>query len=72
VSAIVRLFAAYHIDEAAWYQMVIWTYVVALAHFMSECFIYKTARPWTPWAVPTTIAVISLTWMLVQYNSYVK
>jgi len=70
--AIVRIYAAYHLNEKAWYQMAIWTYGIALSHFMSEAFVYKTARPRGPWLAPTTVAVMSLVWLIAQYGSYVK
>jgi Erg28 like protein len=69
---VVRIYAAYHINEEPWYQLVIWTYLVALAHFMTEAFAYKTARPKGPWLAPTSVAVVSLVWLIVQYGSYVK
>lgn len=69
---VVRVYAAYHIDEEPWYQLAIWTYLVALAHFMSEAFVYETARPQGPWLAPTSVAVVSLVWLITQYGSYVK
>ena len=69
---VVRIYAAYHIDEKPWYQLAIWTYAVALAHFMSECFVFKTARPQGPWLAPTSVALFSLVWLTTQYGFYVK
>jgi len=69
---IVRIYAAYHIDEKPWYQLAIWTYLVGFAHFMSEAFVFKTARPQGPWLAPTAVAVTSLVWLIAQYESYVK
>jgi hypothetical protein len=69
---VVRIYAAYHIDEESWYQLAIWTYLVAFGHFMSECFVYRTARPRGPWLAPTSVATLSLVWLIAQYSSYVK
>jgi Erg28 like protein len=71
-ASIVRLYAAYHLDEPAWYQMALWTYLIAFGHFMSEMAVYKTARWRGPWLAPATVATSSLVWMVLQYSYYVK
>ena len=70
--SVARLYAAYHIHEPAWYQMALLANLVALSHFMAECFVYKTCTPYGPWLAPTSIAAISSIWMLSQYSFYVK
>lgn len=70
--SIVRLYAAYHINEAAWYQVAFWTYLVAFGHFMSEAAVYKTARWRGPWLAPSLVATSSLIWMTMQYSYYVQ
>ncbi len=72
ITSIVRLYAAYHIDEPAWYQIAFWTYLVAWGHFMSEMAVYKTARWRGPWLAPAIVATSSLVWMTMQYSYYVK
>lgn len=72
LQSMVRLYAAYHIDNPQIYQMAYWTYVVAFAHFMSEWFYYKTARWGAPLAGPMIVATGSLVWMGVQWGYYVK
>jgi hypothetical protein len=72
MASIVRLYAAYHIDEPAWYQVAFWTYLVAFGHFMSEMAVYKTARWRGPWLAPAIVATTSLIWMTSQYSYYVK
>ena len=69
---IVRLFAAYHIHEEAWYQMQMITNVIGLVHFTLEAFVYKTARPSGPWFAPTIVAAIGLGWSVAQYSHYVR
>lgn len=69
---IVRLFAAYHINEPAWYQLQALTNVVGLVHFSLEAFVYKTSRPSGPWLAPVCVALIGLGWSAAQYNFYVK
>ena len=69
---IVRLFAAFHIHEEAWYQMQMITNVIGLVHFSLEAFVYRTARPSGPWFAPTTVAAIGLGWSVAQYQFYVR
>ena len=67
---IVRIYAAYHVDEKPWYQLAMWSYVVALFHFTSEAFVFRSARPQGPWLAPVGVAVLSLIWLIAQYGSY--
>ncbi|RMZ79279.1 hypothetical protein DV737_g3503, partial [Chaetothyriales sp. CBS 132003] len=69
---IVRLFAAYHIHEPAWYQMQVITNLIGIFHFGTEAFVFKTATPSGPWLAPVTVASIGLVWSLAQYNYYVR
>jgi len=69
---IVRIFAAYHIDEPAWYQMQLITNLVGIFHFSMEAFVYKTARPSGAWFAPVVVALFGTGWSLAQYGYYVK
>ncbi|KDQ24655.1 hypothetical protein PLEOSDRAFT_161310 [Pleurotus ostreatus PC15] len=71
-SAVVRGYAAYHLQEKIVYEMAFLTYVIALAHFGSEHFIYRTTK--IPGGVlgPFIVASTSLIWMYKQYDFYVK
>ncbi|OAP59796.1 hypothetical protein AYL99_04798 [Fonsecaea erecta] len=69
---IVRIFAAYHINEASWFQMQMLTNVVGLVHFSLEAFVYKTCSPSGPWLAPVTVALIGLVWSTLQYGFYVR
>ncbi|KIX02180.1 uncharacterized protein Z518_08119 [Rhinocladiella mackenziei CBS 650.93] len=69
---IVRIFAAYHIKEASWYQMQMLTNVVGLVHFGLEAFVYQTSQPSGPWLAPVSVATIGLVWSIVQYGFYVQ
>ncbi|EXJ80659.1 hypothetical protein A1O3_06943 [Capronia epimyces CBS 606.96] len=69
---IVRVFAAYHINEASWYQMQMLTNVVGLVHFGLEAFVYKTSPPSGPWLAPVSVASIGTLWSIAQYGYYVK
>lgn len=69
---LVRIFAAYHINEESWYQMQMLTNVVGLIHFSLEAFVYRTSKPSGPWLAPVTVATIGLVWSIAQYGFYVK
>ena len=69
---VVRLFAAFHIHEPAWYQLQMLVNVLGLIHFNLEIFVYKTAKPTGPPLVPMTVATIGLVWSLAQYSHYVR
>ena len=69
---LVRIFAAYHINEPAWYQMQMLTNVVGLIHFGLEAFVYKTSPPSGPWLAPVSVALIGTIWSIAQYGFYVR
>lgn len=69
---IVRLFAAYHMNEQSWYLMSMYTNIIGLVHFGAEAFYWKTARPSGPWLAPTSVASIGLLWHVLGYTSYVQ
>ncbi|KAI0197999.1 transmembrane domain-containing protein [Astrocystis sublimbata] len=72
ISAVVRLYASYHLHLAPVYNMAIWTYVVALFHFGSEFAVYRTAYLGPPILFPFFFASVGICWMVSQYGFYVK
>jgi len=72
VQSIVRLYAAYNIDNSAIYQLAFWTYAIAWGHFMSEWVYFKTARWGAGLAGPVFVATGSLVWMVAQWGYYVQ
>ncbi|KAI9774616.1 MAG: ergosterol biosynthesis protein [Geoglossum simile] len=71
ITSVVRLYAAYHITNPQVYQLALWSYVVALAHFMSEWLIFKTARLGAGLTGPLVVATMSLSWMVSQWEFYI-
>ena len=72
LSSVIRLYAAYHIDDPTIYQLAMWTYGIAFLHFVSEWQVYKTARWGAGLAGPAFVATGSLLWMVTQWGFYVR
>ncbi|KAJ9635797.1 ergosterol biosynthesis protein [Coniosporium tulheliwenetii] len=72
LSSIIRLYAAYHIDNPVVYQLALWTYAVAGFHFFSEWLYFGTARWGAGLAGPVFVSTGSLAWMLSQWGWYVR
>ena len=72
IQALVRIYAAYNIENPAFYQLAYLTYVVAFAHFMSEWFWFGTCRWGKPLAGPVVVSTGTLIWMWVVWGSYVE
>ncbi|THH12719.1 hypothetical protein EW146_g7435 [Bondarzewia mesenterica] len=55
-SAVVRVYAAYHLNEKVIYDMALMTYLIAFAHFSSEIFIFRTAKIGAPVLSPCIVS----------------
>ncbi|ORY58198.1 Erg28 protein [Pseudomassariella vexata] len=71
ISAIVRLYASFHLDKEPVYMMAMWTYLVALGHFVSEGAVYKTYYLGGPQLMPLFFATTGVAWMIMQKEFYV-
>jgi hypothetical protein len=71
LSSIIRLYAAYHITNPQVYQLALFSYVVAFAHFMSEWLIFRTAKLGAGLTGPLVVATTSLVWMVIQWEFYI-
>ncbi|KAH8752347.1 Erg28 protein [Hyaloscypha finlandica] len=72
IQAFVRLYAAYNIDNPAFYQLAYLTYLVAFGHFMSEWFYFGTCRWGKPLAGPAVVSTGTLVWMWWVWGDYVQ
>ncbi|CAE7174208.1 hypothetical protein CFE70_005122 [Pyrenophora teres f. teres 0-1] len=72
LTAMIRFYAAYNINDPAFYQLAMWSYAVAWGHFMSEWWVFGTTRWGKPLAGPIIVANTSLMWMWLQWGFYVK
>lgn len=71
ISAIVRIYASFHLDKEPVYMMAMWTYLVALGHFISEGVVYRTFHITGPQLFPLVLATVGTTWMVMQKDFYV-
>ncbi|KAG9105003.1 ergosterol biosynthesis protein [Ceratobasidium sp. 370] len=71
-AAILRFYCAYHINNKAVYELTMWTYVLAFAHFTSEFLIFRTAGLGAGVLSPFVVSTLSFTWMWKQYDFYVS
>ena len=72
IQSLVRLFAAYHISDPAFYQLGVCTYAVAFGHFMAEWWYFGTAKWGAPLAGPIIVSTGTLLWMWLQWGFYVQ
>lgn len=70
LSAIIRMYAAYHIYDPLVYDIARWTYGIALLHFVSEWLVFGTARAQGRFLGPLIVASTSLGWMTLQKGWY--
>ncbi|KAK2800125.1 hypothetical protein FQN50_008220 [Emmonsiellopsis sp. PD_5] len=70
LSAVLRAYAAYYIDEPHVYDLAMWTYAIAWTHFVSEWLIFGSAKPKGRFVSPLIVASGSLLWMAGQRGWY--
>ncbi|MCJ1286448.1 ergosterol biosynthesis protein [Xylographa opegraphella] len=70
LSAVIRLYAAYHIDNPDFYMVTLGTFVIALLHFSSEWLVYGTMQADAGCATVMIVAMGSTTWMVMQRGFY--
>ena len=62
LSAVIRLYAAYHVDNREVFQLVIWSYVISTIFVCSEVWVYDTARWKSGWITIVAVGVPSMIW----------
>ena len=72
ITCVVRCYAAYHLHLGPVYNIAIWTYVVALGHFASELFVYRSMTFGLPQFFPFTLATMAVIWMPLVRDHYVQ
>ncbi|KAH7324642.1 hypothetical protein B0I35DRAFT_475872 [Stachybotrys elegans] len=72
ITCVVRCYAAYNLHIGPVYDLAIWTYIVALGHYASELFIFKSMTFGVPQMFPFVLASCALIWMPSVRDSYVQ
>ncbi|OZJ05361.1 hypothetical protein BZG36_01534 [Bifiguratus adelaidae] len=70
--SMIRIYAAFHINERVMYHLAIGTYSIALMHYLLELLVFRTCKFNGPFLSPFIVATTSLGWMFSQYDFYVK
>ncbi|KAL1923439.1 uncharacterized protein VTP21DRAFT_8419 [Calcarisporiella thermophila] len=70
MSAVVRVYCAYNIRNKPIYDVTIWSYAIALFHFTSEMFVFRSAQLNRATMWPCIIASSLLSWMVYEYENY--
>lgn len=69
LSAVIRMTAAYNINNSVAYDLALWTYGIALTHFVGEL-VFGNASLRGRFLSPLIVASSSLAWMLTQRDAY--
>ena len=72
ITAIVRCYAAYNLRYGPVYDIAIASYVVALGHFASELFVFKSMTFGLPQVFPFTLATLAVVGMPMVRDYYVE
>ncbi|KAM8921196.1 ergosterol biosynthetic protein 28 homolog [Pelodytes ibericus] len=68
LSSIIRCSCAIDIRNKTLYHITLWTFVLALGHFMSEVYIYETANLTIGVMAPLMVASFSILGMLIGFQ----
>ncbi|KAM9293818.1 ergosterol biosynthetic protein 28 homolog [Gastrophryne carolinensis] len=68
LSSVIRCACAIDIRNKTLYHLTLWTFVLALAHFLSEVWIYRTAQVTIGIMAPLMVASFSILGMLIGFQ----
>jgi hypothetical protein len=72
LSAVVRMYAAYNITTPVVYDLAIWSFGLALVHFVGEWLVFGSAQLKGRFVSPLIVASSTLAWMLSQREAYLS
>ncbi len=72
ITALFRLYAAYHLDNPDIYRLTFCVFCTAFGHFASEWLIFKTAHWGRGLAGPVIVSSSTMLWMILEWPSHVK
>ncbi|KAM3919797.1 ergosterol biosynthetic protein 28 homolog [Leptodactylus fuscus] len=68
LSSVIRCACAIDIRNKTLYHITLWTFIMALAHFLSEVWVYHTAQMTIGIMAPLMVASFSILGMLIGYQ----
>jgi Erg28 like protein len=68
---VVRMYAAYHITSPIAYDLALWSFGIALVHFLSEWLVYGSGQLQGRFVFPLIVASSTTAWMITQREWYV-
>ncbi|XP_067833983.1 ergosterol biosynthetic protein 28 homolog, partial [Heptranchias perlo] len=68
LSSIIRCSCAVDIHNRTLYHITLWTFILALGHFLSESFVYHTAPMTIGIMAPLLVASFSIVGMLIGFQ----
>lgn len=72
LSAVIRMYAAYNITTPVVYDLAIWSFGLALVHFVGEWLVFGSAQLKGRFVSPLIVASSTLAWMLSQREAYLS
>lgn len=72
ISAVIRYVAAHHLNDPNVWNLVFASYAVAFFHFLSEWFVYKTAKFGKGLLGPLVVSTASLAWLWSTRDYYLS
>lgn len=72
LSCLIRLYAAYKIEDESIYVLTFATYAIAMAHFMVEWLGFGTMGAGVGLVRVAIAPAVSMSWMVMQWGFYVK
>ncbi|GKZ24529.1 ergosterol biosynthesis protein [Aspergillus brasiliensis] len=70
LSSVVRMYAAYNLNNPAVYDLALWTFGIALVHFVGEWLGFGSAQLKGRFVSPLIVASSTLAWMVTQREAY--
>lgn len=70
LTAVVRLYGAFYLQNAQIYELCQFTFLVAFGHFFSEWLIYGTCKMDKGLLGPAIVSTVGTTWMYLQKDYY--
>ena len=72
LSCLIRVYAAYRIEDESMYILAFATYVIAMTHFAVEWLGFGTMTAGVGLLRVAIVPVVTMSWMLMQWGFYVK